>query len=77
MQRDQRMKLSWTCEEQLFRQEIENADDVRLSVRLFTKCLPDKKKVGSAGSAGRLEGRQAGWLAGWQAVACLPVCLPA
>lgn len=40
------MQLSWACEEQLFRQEMENADDVRLSVRLFSKCLPDKKKVG-------------------------------
>lgn len=39
------MQLSWACEEQLFRQEMENADDVRLSVRLFSKCLPDKKKV--------------------------------
>ncbi|MEW5299471.1 MAG: hypothetical protein WDW36_002486 [Sanguina aurantia] len=42
--RDKRMQLSWACEEQLFRQEMENADDVRLSVRLFSKCLPDKKK---------------------------------
>lgn len=44
-QRDKRMQLSWACEEQLFRQEMENAEDVRLSVRLFSKCLPDKRKV--------------------------------
>ncbi len=44
-QRDKRMQLSWACEEQLFRQEMENADDIRLSVRLFSKCLPDKRKV--------------------------------
>ena len=37
--------LSWDCQEQLFRQQMENADDLRLSVRLFRKCLPDKKKV--------------------------------
>eukprot|EP00798_Chlamydomonas_sp_ICE-L_P015210 gene15210-21287_t len=42
--RDNRMKLSWVCEEQLFRQEMENADDIRLSVRLFDRCLPDKRK---------------------------------
>ncbi|KAG1656262.1 hypothetical protein FOA52_011910 [Chlamydomonas sp. UWO 241] len=42
--RDKRMSLSWACEEQLFRQEMENADDIRLSVRLFNKCLPDKKQ---------------------------------
>mmetsp|Transcript_34914 Transcript_34914/g.77608 ORF Transcript_34914/g.77608 Transcript_34914/m.77608 type:complete len:994 (-) Transcript_34914:752-3733(-) len=42
--RDKRMQLSWACEEQLFRQEMENADDIRLSVRLFTKCMPDKRK---------------------------------
>jgi Golgi apparatus protein 1 len=45
LQRDKRMQLSWACEEQLFRQEMENADDIRLSVRLFSKCLPDKRKV--------------------------------
>jgi len=42
--RDKRMQLSWTCEEQLFRQEMENSDDIRLSVRLFSKCINDKKK---------------------------------
>ena len=37
--------LSWDCQEQLFRQEVENAEDLRLSVRLFRACLTDKKKV--------------------------------
>lgn len=48
------MQLTWACEEQLFRQEMENADDIRLSVRLFSKCLPDKKKVrqGGGGAGG-------------------------
>ena len=45
MQRDKRLQLTWACEEQLFRQEMENADDVRLSVRLFSRCMPDKRKV--------------------------------
>ena len=52
MQRDKRMQLSWACEEQLFRQEMENADDIRLSVRLFSKCLADKRKVRGQGWAG-------------------------
>ncbi len=43
-QRDKRKSLSWRCEEELFRQEIENADDVRLSVRLFADCVRDKRK---------------------------------
>ena len=38
------MRLSWDCEEQLFRKEMEDADDLRLSVRLFRKCLPDKRR---------------------------------
>lgn len=53
-QRDKRMQLSWACEEQLFKQEMENADDIRLSVRLFAKCMPDKRKVrNTASRAGR------------------------
>ena len=44
-----RPALSWDCQEQLFRQEVENADDLRLSVRLFRACLADKKQVRSAG----------------------------
>ncbi|GFR46876.1 hypothetical protein Agub_g8517 [Astrephomene gubernaculifera] len=42
--RDKRMQLSWGCEEQLFRQELEDADDIRLSVRLYTKCIREKRK---------------------------------
>ena len=43
---EHRPLLSWDCQEQLFRQEVENAEDLRLSVRLFRACLADKKKVG-------------------------------
>lgn len=43
--KDHRALLSWDCQEELFRQEVENADDLRLSVRLFKACLGDKKKV--------------------------------
>ena len=43
MQREKRASLSWDCQEELFRQEVENADDIRLNVRLFNACLNDKK----------------------------------
>jgi Golgi apparatus protein 1 len=43
LQRKQQDKLSSQCEAQLFRKEAEDADDIRLSVRLFRACLPDKK----------------------------------
>ena len=36
--------MSWECQEELFRQEVENADDLRLSQRLFKKCMGDKRK---------------------------------
>lgn len=42
--REKRSQLSWDCQEELFRQEVENADDIRLSVKLFRTCLGDKKK---------------------------------
>jgi hypothetical protein len=45
LQRQQRLKLSnWDCEYQLFRKELEDADDLRLSVRMFHACLADKKQ---------------------------------
>ena len=37
-------QTSWDCQEELFRQEVENADDVRLSYRLLRKCMGDKQK---------------------------------
>ncbi len=40
-----RAALDWGCREQLFRQAMENADDIRLSSTLFSVCLEDKKKV--------------------------------
>ena len=43
--REKRALLTWDCQEQLFRQEMENSDDLRLSVRLFKSCLADKRKV--------------------------------
>ncbi|KAL6765625.1 hypothetical protein V8C86DRAFT_2455787 [Haematococcus lacustris] len=42
--RDHQLQLHWPCEEQLFRQEMENADDIRLSVRLYKTCLKAKKR---------------------------------
>ena len=43
-QRAKSMQVSWECQEELFRQEVENADDIRLSYRLLKKCMGDKKK---------------------------------
>ncbi|KAK9797745.1 hypothetical protein WJX73_005342 [Symbiochloris irregularis] len=37
-------QTSWDCQEELFRQEVENADDLRLSYRLIRKCMGDKQK---------------------------------
>lgn len=42
--RGKRPQLSWDCQEELFRQEVENADDVRLNTVLFRKCARDKAK---------------------------------
>eukprot|EP00850_Spirogloea_muscicola_P014522 SM000105S13867 [mRNA] locus=s105:179263:185692:- [translate_table: standard] len=42
--REHRTKLDWNCRDALFRQEQENADDIRLDVRLFRACLNDKRK---------------------------------
>eukprot|EP00271_Cylindrocystis_brebissonii_P014317 TRINITY_DN3562_c0_g8_i1.p1 TRINITY_DN3562_c0_g8~~TRINITY_DN3562_c0_g8_i1.p1 ORF type:complete len:1638 (-),score=492.31 TRINITY_DN3562_c0_g8_i1:1373-6286(-) len=42
--RSERHKLGWDCQAELFRQEVENADDIRLNVRLFKACLLDKRK---------------------------------
>ena len=35
--------MSWECKEDLFRQEVENADDVRLSVVLLRMCMREKQ----------------------------------
>eukprot|EP00271_Cylindrocystis_brebissonii_P019065 TRINITY_DN562_c0_g3_i1.p1 TRINITY_DN562_c0_g3~~TRINITY_DN562_c0_g3_i1.p1 ORF type:complete len:1830 (+),score=464.44 TRINITY_DN562_c0_g3_i1:323-5812(+) len=42
--RGQRERLGWDCQAELFRQEVENADDIRLNVRLFKACLADKRQ---------------------------------
>lgn len=42
--RGKRAQLSWDCQEELFRQEVENADDIRLSAKLLRTCMRDKKK---------------------------------
>lgn len=44
MKPETRLSLSWDCDEQLFRKELEDSDDMRLSIRLFNKCLGDKKQ---------------------------------
>ena len=37
------MQVSWECQEEMFRADVENADDVRLSVRLFRTCIKEKQ----------------------------------
>lgn len=48
-------KLSPECKEQLLQQEEEADSDIRLSVRLFHKCLNDKKKFCPDVEPGRSE----------------------
>lgn len=36
--------MSWECQNELFRQEVEGADDIRLNAPLISKCLGDKKQ---------------------------------
>ena len=40
-----RAQLTITCQEELFRAEVANADDIRLQSTLFRDCFQDKKKV--------------------------------
>jgi len=42
--RKKRASLSWDCQEELFRQEVENAEDWRLSAKLHKDCGADKVK---------------------------------
>ena len=44
MQRSKRQEISWDCHAELFRQEVENADDIRMSVRLFNACRGDQQR---------------------------------
>lgn len=44
LQRQNRAQLSWECAEEVFRQQLEADDDIRLNIRLFQKCLGDKKR---------------------------------
>lgn len=38
------MQVSWECQNQMFRNEKETGDDIRLSTRLFNKCLSSYQK---------------------------------
>ncbi|CAI5528209.1 unnamed protein product [Closterium sp. Naga37s-1] len=42
--RQHRSSVNWDCQAELFRQEVESADDIRLNVRLFKACLEDKRR---------------------------------
>jgi hypothetical protein len=38
------MQLDWDCQAQLFRVDVQNADDIRLNAGLFNRCLADKRR---------------------------------
>mmetsp|Transcript_4821 Transcript_4821/g.5620 ORF Transcript_4821/g.5620 Transcript_4821/m.5620 type:complete len:974 (+) Transcript_4821:66-2987(+) len=42
--RSKRASLTWDCQEELFRKEVEDADDYRLNPTLLRLCSADKKK---------------------------------
>eukprot|EP00242_Pyramimonas_sp_CCMP2087_P000757 CAMPEP_0198232122 /NCGR_PEP_ID=MMETSP1445-20131203/115560_1 /TAXON_ID=36898 /ORGANISM="Pyramimonas sp., Strain CCMP2087" /LENGTH=884 /DNA_ID=CAMNT_0043912773 /DNA_START=630 /DNA_END=3284 /DNA_ORIENTATION=- len=42
--RKKRVSLSWDCQEELFRKEVEDAGDLRLNTVLLRVCSADKKK---------------------------------
>lgn len=44
LQREARAKLKPECAEAVFSQELEADEDIRLNVKLFQKCLNDKKR---------------------------------
>ena len=39
-----RMQVSWDCLNQMSRLQQETGDDIRLSTKLFSKCLADSYK---------------------------------
>ncbi|DBA68142.1 TPA: hypothetical protein ACH3X2_013949 [Trebouxia sp. C0005] len=39
----QQGRLTWECQNELFRQEVEGADDIRLNAPLVSKCMSDKR----------------------------------
>ena len=36
--------MSYECREELFRQDVQNADDIRLSIVLLRTCMGDKQQ---------------------------------
>ena len=43
LQLQQQGRLTWECQNELFRQEVEGADDIRLNTALISKCMNDKR----------------------------------
>lgn len=42
-QRENRHNLKWECQEDLFRQDVQNEGDMRLSISLLRSCMADKQ----------------------------------
>ena len=53
MQLKEQAHLSWECQNELFRQEVEGADDIRLNAPLVSKCMGDKKRFCDGIAPGR------------------------
>ena len=43
LQLRQQGRLTWDCQNELFRQEVEGADDIRLNAPLVSKCMSDTR----------------------------------
>ncbi|MEW5310424.1 MAG: hypothetical protein WDW38_002223 [Sanguina aurantia] len=41
---EKRISVTWVCQNQMFREEKESTDDIRLSIRLYSKCLADSQR---------------------------------
>ena len=44
LQREHSASISFECNEELHRQEVQNADDIRLSIVLLRTCMADKQQ---------------------------------
>ena len=73
--------LSWVCRMELYREEMEQSDDLRLSLGLMRACMDSKQKVVAGRRAGcwrhALQHAPATPLAWCKCLFVFPTCLPA
>ncbi len=70
-----RMQVSWDCLNQISRMQQENGDDIRLSTKLFSKCLADSQKFCKDVQPGHMRVQ----VRGSKAIRCVlsQLCVPA